>query len=126
MRGESAKRQLPIPDIAEIDSLLVSWLEEVTLFYVHYNMISTFLASKSVKQGLNKEDEKRTSQHISQLTSLAITMQSELEKLVQEMDQADALRQSNAAMNPGKLLLHTEHLRQMNQQAKMRIGHVSI
>ncbi|GAB3688751.1 hypothetical protein GCM10027592_04180 [Spirosoma flavus] len=96
----------------KLKEVLINWSAAATELYRQYNQISLYL--DSIHQAPRHETNWIGQCHVPQLMSLQITMRSELEKLLLDLDQID----NQSVINRLEQLdNHTQSLRQLNQQA---------
>ncbi|WP_420147078.1 hypothetical protein [Spirosoma sp.] len=93
--------------------VLASWLKAVQDLYGQYDQLSTYIQQlKTNKQAVGTDP----------LITLQITLQTEFERLLQEMDQLTTLPGRSVDENYQKLLDHTTRLKYLSEQVKTKLG----
>lgn len=97
---------------SEVEQTIEDWGEAVSLFYDQYGQLTDYLNKEIAERRSNKIHKSIGQCPVGQLIGLVNTMQEELMRLTQDMDNLHHLS------NYRKLKMHTGVLNQLNGQAE--------
>ncbi|WP_420149413.1 hypothetical protein [Spirosoma sp.] len=102
--------------------ILTDWLTAVYELYSQFEMLNACIHREIVKPNLRPEANRFIGQcPAHQLITLSITIQSELQRLIQEMDQLSGLKLQIIDKNYQRLVSHTSTLKELSQQAQAKL-----
>ncbi|GAB4050817.1 hypothetical protein [Spirosoma litoris] len=125
--------QQPEDDASSFDGLspkriLLEWTEAITNLYTNYQELSGYI-EQAIGQKSHPEEDTITyigQCPLSQLVTLVTTMQTELEKLLQEVSKKDTSAKLSPQKHYKRLMEHTLLLDHLNQQARSRLHLLSL
>lgn len=97
---------------AEIEQVVASWGEAISVFYAHYEQLTDYLNKEIAERRSNKIHKNIGRCPVGELIGLINTMREELVRLTQDIDNLH--HQSNYK----KLIMHTGVLNHLNEQAE--------
>ncbi|QHV94551.1 hypothetical protein [Spirosoma endbachense] len=122
MKTSALVNQEPVLDTAKSDYIVAHWLEAITKLHAYYHQLITCISQRALEPELSiGKTTYRGQCPMSQLTKLTRSMETELAKLSQDIDQVDRLQASATKKICAKLVSHTLRLTQLNEQAQTRL-----
>ncbi|WP_020603063.1 hypothetical protein [Spirosoma spitsbergense] len=111
------------------ERILADWAAAIADFHTYHQQVVTCISQIGIEHDLGRENIKSVfigQCPVSLLVKLVATMQEELEKLLQDMDQLVNPGPSGMSQNYEKLAAHTHVLHQLNQEAQKGLHLVNL
>lgn len=106
---------------------LTAWVEAAFHLYSNYSKLTAFIDRNELEQPLTALKHPYIGQcPIQHVTGLVASMEKELKKLLEDMEQDDEIEPSFQQENYKKLAAHTIVLNRLNQQAQTRLRLMSL
>ncbi|GAB3892363.1 hypothetical protein [Spirosoma agri] len=112
----------PSPDKYNLEEILENWFNAIIAVRTNHSRIHAYIVGAAQSEPNNEGTLYIGQCPVSELESLLVAMQGEIEKLRKDMEPSDEGNQNKPKRSYAKLINHTSILNRLNDQAKVRLN----
>lgn len=110
----------------QVEFILAEWMSEMARFHAYYRSLTTYVKCNHIDLSVKQSSIYVGQCSVDQLKSLMCTMQRELQQLVEQVGDIDAVGQKPDKTDYKTITGHTTILKRLNEEAKIKLCLVSL